>query len=64
MSENADPVMTPAEVSAYLQVPEATVEKWRYIRTGPDYMHVGRHVRYRRSSVDAWLDTLSRAKTG
>ena len=63
MSE-IDAVMTPAEVAEYLQVPEATVGKWRYIGAGPDYMHVGRHVRYRRSAVDRWLDSQKRAKTG
>ncbi|MGY2872892.1 putative DNA-binding transcriptional regulator AlpA [Marmoricola sp. URHA0025 HA25] len=36
-------------------VPLATLKRWRSERTGPVPLHIGRHVRYRRSAVEAWL---------
>ena len=50
-------LMTVAEVAEYLGVPVATIYQWRHQGTGPQGMKVGKHVRYRRSAVDAWLDT-------
>lgn len=47
--------MTLDEVADYLQVPAATLYRWRYRRIGPVGIRVGRHVRYRREDVDAWL---------
>jgi len=32
-----------------------TLQRWRLERTGPDFIHVGRLVRYRRSDLKAWL---------
>ncbi len=48
-------LMTPQEVADFLQVPVATVQLWRAKRTGPRGYRVGRHVRYRREDVEAWL---------
>jgi predicted DNA-binding transcriptional regulator AlpA len=56
-----DPVLSPEEVSAMLGgVPQATLTRWRTERTGPVPIHVGRHVRYRRSAVEAWLEARDR----
>ncbi|WP_326830222.1 helix-turn-helix domain-containing protein [Streptosporangium sp. NBC_01810] len=46
----------PPEVAAYLQVPERTLTQWRYLGTGPRWSKVGRHVRYRWSDIEKWLD--------
>lgn len=46
----------PAEVADYLGIPEATLKQWRWQRKGPKHIPVGRHVRYRWSDVEAWLD--------
>lgn len=43
-----------AEVSAFLNVPEATVRRWRFYGTGPTGVRIGRHVRYDPSDVRAW----------
>ena len=57
----ADPVLSPQEVSAILGgIPVATLKRWRTERTGPVAMHIGRHVRYRRSAVEAWLAARDR----
>lgn len=50
------PLATPEEVAAVLGIPELTLTNWRTRKEGPDYVPVGRHVRYRWSSVIAWLE--------
>lgn len=48
---------TPAEVADYLggDFSEKTLANWRSQGKGPEYMKVGRHVRYRWTAVEAWL---------
>jgi excisionase family DNA binding protein len=55
---------TPEEVAAYLNgIPVKTLAKWRSEGTGPAYMKVGRHVRYRLADVVAWENSrLVRAR--
>ncbi|GAA4362871.1 helix-turn-helix domain-containing protein [Nocardioides caricicola] len=48
-------LLTPAEVSEILQVPTRTLERWRTERRGPRFGRFGRHVRYRRVDVDAYI---------
>ena len=43
------------EVSAWIRIPTGTLAQWRYLGKGPDYIRVGRHVRYRPEAVEAWL---------
>ena len=38
-----------------LDVPIATVRRWRYMGGGPAGIKVGRHVRYERREVERWL---------
>lgn len=52
----ATPLMTEAEVAAYLHVPAETVRYWRHQGTGPQAFRVGRHVRYRPADVERWLE--------
>jgi predicted DNA-binding transcriptional regulator AlpA len=35
-------------------VPPGTVYRWNYTGTGPRFMKVGKHVRYRIEDVEAW----------
>lgn len=51
-----NPLMTAEEVSAYLVIPVATLYAWRSRGQGPVGHRVGRHLRYRLSDVDAWLN--------
>lgn len=44
------------QVAEALAVPEATLRYWRHAGTGPATIKVGRHVRYRREDVEAWLE--------
>ncbi|HMI34345.1 MAG TPA: helix-turn-helix domain-containing protein, partial [Propionibacteriaceae bacterium] len=57
MNEVADErLMTIADLSMMLGVPIDTLYGWRHRGEGPRGYRVGRHVRYRRSSVEAWLE--------
>lgn len=49
------PLLTPAELAALLAVPESTLADWRYRRSGPRYLRLGRLVRYSLEEVDEWL---------
>jgi|TARA_R110000824_G_scaffold30011_1_gene99185 predicted DNA-binding transcriptional regulator AlpA len=59
----SDELMTLDEVAKYLRVQKQTLYAWRWknykFTRGPKSMKVGRHVRYRRSDIDAWLDKHS-----
>jgi excisionase family DNA binding protein len=50
-------LLSPAELAAYLGVPLGTIYGWRYRGEGPEGLSVGRHVRYRRTDVEAWLES-------
>lgn len=58
----ADRLMTLAEVADYLRVPRDTIYYWRKRGRGPRGFRTGRHVRFRRSDVDAWLETTRDAQ--
>jgi predicted site-specific integrase-resolvase len=55
MDTQQDRMWTPQDVSAYLQVPVATLYQWRYLGTGPVAYRAGRHLRYDPDEVRAWL---------
>ncbi len=52
-----DALLSPQQLADYVGVPVATVYRWRYEGTGPRGIKVGKHVRYRRQDVEAWLET-------
>jgi excisionase family DNA binding protein len=56
----ATPLVSPDELAAELGIPVKTLAEWRSRRLGPVYLRVGRHVRYRREAIDAWLDGQTR----
>ena len=47
------------ELAQYLGVPIDTIYKWNHSGTGPRFAKVGRHVRYRMSDVECWLNDRS-----
>lgn len=53
----------PPEVAEFLKMPERTLGQWRYLGTGPRFVKIGRHVRYRWSDVEAWLADQGRTST-
>lgn len=49
-------LLTVDEVAEWLGVPVGTIYAWRYRSTGPASYKVGRHVRFRRTDVERWLE--------
>jgi excisionase family DNA binding protein len=52
----ADPLMTTEGVAGYLQLPVPTIYSWRARGEGPRAIRVGKHLRWRKSDIDAWLE--------
>lgn len=57
-------LMTPAELAAKLEKSLAALAQWRYLGTGPQFIKLGRSIRYRASDVEAWLDQRTVQSTG
>lgn len=60
MGEPASQLLTPAEVEAEYGIATQTLANWRWMRIGPEFVKTapgkGGRVKYRRSSVERWLD--------
>jgi len=53
-----DHLLTPPEAAAYIGVTENTLSVWRCVgRYAIPFIKVGRLVRYRRSDLEAWLES-------
>ena len=48
-------LLTPDQVSEMLGVPVATIYRWRLTGYGPKAIKIGKHLRWRRATLDAWL---------
>ncbi|HEX5289806.1 MAG TPA: helix-turn-helix domain-containing protein [Streptosporangiaceae bacterium] len=48
--------LTPQDLAAELKVPVQTLYMWRTKSVGPRGHRIGRHLRYRRRDIEAWLD--------
>ncbi|HJV15558.1 MAG TPA: helix-turn-helix domain-containing protein [Propionibacteriaceae bacterium] len=48
--------MSLTDVSEMLGIPVHTLYRWRSKGDGPVGYRVGRHMRYRREAVEAWLE--------
>jgi predicted DNA-binding transcriptional regulator AlpA len=61
------PVITPPnlrtteEVAETLRVAPVTLKTWRAQGRGPNYIRVGRQVRYRDDDIAQWLDQRTKA---
>jgi excisionase family DNA binding protein len=49
-------LMSPTDVSEMLGIPVHTLYRWRYKGDAPVGYRVGRHERYRRETVETWLE--------
>lgn len=52
-----DKYLSMQELAERLDVPLMTVRQWNRKGTGPRYLRVGRHVRYRPSDVERWEES-------
>lgn len=58
----SDELMTTQQVATYLGVPIATIYQWRTRGLGPRASRIGRHLRWRRSEVDGWVEQRAAAR--
>lgn len=50
-------LLTAQEAAALLGgIPVRTLAQWRHKGSGPRWVRVGKHVRYRPSDLEAWVD--------
>lgn len=54
-------LLPPLEVGEWLGVPTKTLAAWRHTGRGPRSLRVGRHVRYRREDVLAFIEAQAAA---
>ncbi len=51
---NDDLLSTPM-AAEQLGLSPATLRYWRHVQTGPPYIKLGKHVRYQRADLRAWV---------
>ena len=56
-------LLTQDELAAELGKSVAWAERARWNGSGPAFVKIGRSVRYRRSAINAWLESQSRTWT-
>lgn len=49
-------LLTVDQVAEHLQLPVATLYRYRHRGEGPRAARVGRHLRYRRADVEEWVE--------
>jgi predicted DNA-binding transcriptional regulator AlpA len=55
-----DALLTPPTCAAYLGLSVLTLADFRCRGVGPNFIKCGASVRYRRSAVEAWLESRTR----
>ena len=50
-----DELLSPQDLADYLDVPLSTLYDWRWRGEGPKGFRAGKHIRYRRSDVEEWI---------
>jgi excisionase family DNA binding protein len=56
MLDVGERLMSITDLSEMLGVPIRTLYRWRHKGDGPAGYRIGRHVKYRRATVEAWLE--------
>jgi predicted DNA-binding transcriptional regulator AlpA len=63
MASNDDPLITPAGAAEILQRSPSTLAYWRCNGLGPQHVKMGKAVFYRRSDLQAYIETCLRTST-
>jgi excisionase family DNA binding protein len=53
--QHLEPLIDVQQLADYLDVPVKTLYAWRHRREGPPAFRVGRHLRYRRTDIQQWI---------
>jgi len=51
------PLLSTFDTAEFLGVPRQTLAAWRSRGTGPVFIQIGRHIKYRVDDLDAWIAT-------
>lgn len=51
----SDDFLSPAQVSELTGIAKSTLADWRAQDRGPEFVRMGKAIRYRRSDIDAWI---------
>ena len=54
--ESLNRLLSVEDLADYLDVPVATIYAWRHRRQGPPGFRVGRHLRFRSSDIERWIE--------
>ena len=61
--ENQIVLLPETRVAELLGVTRRCLQRWRADGSGPVYIKMGRHIRYRKEHIEKWLDKQSRHST-
>ncbi|WP_374194512.1 helix-turn-helix transcriptional regulator [Amycolatopsis sp. MtRt-6] len=50
---------TPDDLGTFLGIPVKTLRDWRFKGYGPQWLRLGKHVRYDPETVRQWIDNLN-----
>lgn len=56
-------VLTTGEAAAYLGLAVSTLNKWRCYGAGPQFIKLGRAVRYRQDALERYVEVSTRNST-
>jgi hypothetical protein len=56
--------LTTKEAAFYVRLSESSLEKKRVSGDGPEFLKVGKAVRYEQTALDAWMQSDRRTSTG
>lgn len=59
-----EPLLSIEDLAEYLGVPVATIYDWRVDGKGPCGVRVGRHVKFTRDDVLAWIESQRESRPG
>ena len=57
-------LLTTNEAAAYLKVSPRTLDNWRSLGAGPEFIKVGALVRYREADIEAYLVRQTQSSVG
>ena len=56
-TQNTDPLYSTDQAAEYLNQDSRTLANQRCNREGPNYVRLGRLIRYKKSALDSYIDT-------
>jgi len=60
---NNETLLNERQTAAYLTVGERCLQSWRVRGFGPNFIKVGRLIRYRKTDIEAFLESQIRKST-